>query len=159
MSPTNAILLLTLVGFLMLACEVFVPGMVLGTLGMLCLLAAVAFAYTSFGAATGTLVLAGVSIVTMIGFVTWMFAFPHTAIGRRIMLRTSLDVGEGDRVSPAGDLIGQQGEAITPLRPSGKARFGERKLDVVAETGFIETGEKIIVIAQENTRVIVRLLA
>ncbi len=37
MSPFEAIVVLIIVGFLMLAAEVFVPGLVLGLLGGLCL--------------------------------------------------------------------------------------------------------------------------
>lgn len=159
MSPTNAIILLTFVGFLMLACEVFVPGMVLGALGLLCLASAVGFAYSAFGAAGGTLVLAGIAVVTVTGFVVWMSAFPHTAIGRRIMLRTSLETGEGDRTKETRSLVGEQGEALTPLRPSGKARFGDCRLDVVGESGFIEEGEKVVVVSQEKTRIVVRRVA
>ena len=45
MGPFEAIVVLIIVGFLMLAAEVFVPGMVLGLLGGLCLSGAVIVAF------------------------------------------------------------------------------------------------------------------
>ena len=53
-------------------------------------------------------------------------------------------------------LVGQQGEVLKTLRPAGKAAFGERVLDVVAEGGFIESGATIKIISVEGNRIIVR---
>ncbi len=156
MTPSQIIILLTLVGFLMLAAEVFVPGMVLGILGTFCLIGAVVLAYVEFGVVTGSLVLAGVSAVTLTGFVAWMFAFPHTGIGRRIMLRGSLTTGEGEKSSPEADLLGKTGVALTPLRPAGSARIESLKTDVVAEGNFIERGSRVVVVSQEGLRTVVR---
>jgi membrane-bound serine protease (ClpP class) len=153
-TPGNLILLLTLVGFLLLAGEVFVPGMVLGLLGLLSLASAVVLGYGAFGPVQGSLIFAGIAAVTMIGFVVWMFTFPHTAIGRRIMLRKALDTGEGEKPKP--ELLGLEGEAQTILRPAGTARIAGRKVDVVAEGSFIPAGAKIVVVAQEGVRVVVR---
>ncbi len=83
MGPFEAIVVLIIVGFLMLAAEVFVPGMVLGLLGGLCLSGAVIVAFLYYDAVTGSLVFVGVCVLTIAGFIAWMAAFPHTAIGRR----------------------------------------------------------------------------
>jgi membrane-bound serine protease (ClpP class) len=154
MNPTNAIIVLTLVGFLLLASEVFVPGMILGLLGVLCLVGAVAFGYAGFGPMAGTLILAGVFTVSLVGFFAWMFAFPHTAIGRRILLKNNLTSGEGLESRPT--LVGQEGVAHTPLRPAGTALINGKKIDVVAESSLIDVGEAVTVILQEGMRVVVR---
>jgi membrane-bound serine protease (ClpP class) len=156
MTPAQIIILLTFVGFLMLAAEVFVPGMVLGILGSFCLIGAVVYAYAEFGVVTGSLILAGVSAVTFTGFVAWMFAFPHTVVGRRIMLRGSLTTGEGEKSAPKTDLLGKTGVALTPLRPAGTARLDGLKADVVAEGSFIERGSRVVVVSQEGLRTVVR---
>jgi membrane-bound serine protease (ClpP class) len=155
MGALEIIIALALVGFLMIAVEIFVPGLVLGSLGTLCLFGAVIVGYVQFGVLTGTLIFAGLAVVTMVGFIIWMASFPHTAIGRKIMLKKSLVQGDGLAVQPLG-LQEQEGVALTPLRPAGTARFDGRKIDVVAESDFIEAGEAVRVVQAEGMRVVVR---
>ena len=52
--------------------------------------------------------------------------------------------------------VGDTGIALTPLRPAGTARIGERRVDVVAEGEFVERDAGIIVIACEGARIVVR---
>src|ERR1700704_7204100 len=118
MGPFEAIVVLIIVGFLTLAAEVFVPGMVLGLLGGLCLSGAVVVAFVSYDPVTGAMVFAGVCILTVVGFLVWLAIFPRTAIGRKIMLQKSLVKGVGERMAPS-ELMGAQGRSLTPLRPAG----------------------------------------
>lgn len=155
MGASEIILALALVGFLLMAAEVFVPGLVLGSLGGLALLAAVVLGYTNYGALTGSLIFAGLVVVTLTGFIIWMFSFPQTGIGRRLTLQSSLTSGES-RPPSASDLSGREGVALTPLRPGGTARIDGRKVDVVAESHFIPAGEAVTVLRVEGMRVVVR---
>lgn len=52
--------------------------------------------------------------------------------------------------------VGTTGAAVTPLRPAGTARFGERIADVVSEGMMIEKGSAIIVTRVEGMRVVVK---
>ena len=54
------------------------------------------------------------------------------------------------------DLVGQEGVAITQLRPSGTARFGKQKVDVVAEGELIERDTRVKIVEVESNRVVVR---
>ncbi|HEY5705507.1 MAG TPA: NfeD family protein [Terrimicrobiaceae bacterium] len=155
MGPLEAIIVLIIVGFLMLAAEVFVPGMVLGLLGGLCLSGAVVVAFVYYDAVTGSLVFGGVCVLTIGGFFAWMAAFPHTAIGRKIMLQKSHTKGVGERASSA-EVLGAQGRSLTPLRPAGTAFIGGRKVDVVAESDYIARDEPIVVVREEGLRIVVR---
>lgn len=149
----QAIIVLAFVGFLLIAAEVFVPGLILGILGGLCLLASVVLSYFAFGPLVGTAAFGSLSILTLIGFFLWLYAFPKTPIGKKLMLHQSLEFGESKR-SPS--LVGTEGKAITPLRPAGTALINGRRIDVITEDGFIEAGERIAVILQEGLRVVVR---
>ncbi|MCX6968809.1 MAG: hypothetical protein NTV93_01470 [Verrucomicrobia bacterium] len=152
----QAIIVLVVVGFLMIAAEVFVPGLVLGTLGGLCLIGAVVLCYVSYGALLGTVAFASLAVLSILGFFLWLRLFPHTPLGKKMMLNKSL----ASRNSlPTSNLIGETGEAVTPLRPAGTAIIHGRRMDVVAESGLIESGEKITVVSQEGIRIVVRLLA
>lgn len=153
MGAFEAILLLCLVGFLLLAAEVFVPGMILGLLGGLCLFVAVGVSFGAYGIFVGTLCAIAMAILTGVGFVVWMFAFPHTPIGRRIMLKTSLPSGEGTDMER---LLGKEGTALTVLRPGGTAVIEGRKVDVVSENDFVSAGDPIVVVREEGLRILVR---
>jgi membrane-bound serine protease (ClpP class) len=153
MGSFEAILILSLVGFLLLAAEVFVPGMILGLLGGLCLLVAVVLSFGAYGVFVGTMAAIALALLTGGGFVLWMFAFPHTPIGRRIMLKTSLPAGEGNALA---QLLGKEGAALTALRPAGTAVIEGRKVDVVSEGEFISPGDPVIVVRDEGLRVLVR---
>lgn len=52
--------------------------------------------------------------------------------------------------------VGKVGVAITPLRPSGVGQFGEERLDVVSEGGFIEVNTPIKIVRTEGYRLVVR---
>jgi membrane-bound serine protease (ClpP class) len=53
-------------------------------------------------------------------------------------------------------LLGRVGTTTSDLRPGGKADFGDRPVDVVAELGFIGAGERVQVVDVEGARVVVR---
>ena len=73
---------------------------------------------------------------------------------RKIALQTDLGqsftVDMGDKV-----LIGQSGEALTVLRPSGKVMIENEIHDAVSNEGFIEKGDAIKVVRFENAQLYV----
>jgi membrane-bound serine protease (ClpP class) len=149
----QGIIVLIVVGFLLIAAEVFVPGMILGILGGLLLVAAVVLSYMEYGVLTGSLVAGGVAVFTFVGFFIWIFNFPKTGLGRRIV--NSGQVGRGDD-SGKSELLGQEGVSLTPLRPSGMAKIEGHRIDVIADSAFIESGAPLVVVQVEGNRVIVR---
>jgi membrane-bound serine protease (ClpP class) len=48
------------------------------------------------------------------------------------------------------------GQAVTRLRPAGKARFGEAIVDVVSDGEFLDKDTKVTIIAVQGSRVVVR---
>lgn len=52
--------------------------------------------------------------------------------------------------------IGHVGVALTKLRPSGKARFGDAVVDVVATAEFLDVGTNVQIIEIHGNRVVVR---
>ena len=61
--------------------------------------------------------------------------------------------GSAEEAYPA---VGSEGVAVTPLRPAGRARFGEQRLPVETEGGFLETGTPVKVLARREGRLVVR---
>ena len=150
----TTILLLAGAGFLLLLTEMFLPGGVLGALGMLLLVAAVIVGYVNLGAMGGSMLLCGIMVCVIVGFCASMAMFPHTPVGKRMTLGQSLT--SGDVLVPSSTLVGGEGVALTPLRPAGKALIDGRRVDVVAEGDFIEPEAAVVVIAGEGARVVVR---
>jgi membrane-bound serine protease (ClpP class) len=52
--------------------------------------------------------------------------------------------------------LGDIGRSETLLRPAGKARFGDRLVDVVSLGEYIQAGEAIEVVERRGNRVVVR---
>jgi membrane-bound serine protease (ClpP class) len=83
---------------------------------------------------------------------------PRTPIGRRLVLETSLEAGQGFESSPASDhaLIGKAGKSTTSLHPTGIAQIEGQRIDVVSEGELIDAGESISVVRVDGNRVVVR---
>ena len=143
---------LLLAGAILLLAETVLPGMIAGTIGLLCLIAGVSAGYQEFGVATGNWILLGTLVGLLIGFMLWVKYFPTSRFGRRY---TSNGV-VGDIGTERPELVGQSGLAHTALRPAGVALIAGQRVDVVAEGVLIERGESVQVIAVEGMRVVVR---
>ena len=72
-----------------------------------------------------------------------------------LLTRTDRDVGF-ESAPHRTDLVGREGKAITDLRPSGTAVFGEERVDVVSEAEWIPSGSVIRVVSAEGYRHVVR---
>ena len=154
MDGFSLIITLFVVGFLLLAAEVFLPGMIVGTVGLLCLIGSVLVVFNEYGASTGLFAAVLVGGLTVAGFVIWLNIFPHTFVGRRIMLFARQP--SGGSAAENQTLLGATGEALTPLRPSGTARIAGKRVDVTAVGDFLEQGAGIVVVAADGMRVAVR---
>jgi membrane-bound serine protease (ClpP class) len=52
--------------------------------------------------------------------------------------------------------VGDSGEVVSKLRPTGKARFGDAIVDVVAEAEFLDKGIQVEIIKIHGNRVVVK---
>jgi membrane-bound serine protease (ClpP class) len=87
---------------------------------------------------------------------------PQTSIYRRIVLSTTNPPGPSLAgvsravVSAVPLAPGMRGRSLTILRPSGKAQFDDRVVDVVTEGEFIPPETPVAVISADGMRVVVR---
>jgi len=87
---------------------------------------------------------------------------PTLPFANRLILAPAVDsavVRSGGNAAPAPQTpvkIGAQGLTISPLRPSGMARFGSHRLDVVSRGELIDTDKKIKVVALEGNSIVVK---
>ncbi|HNV72628.1 MAG TPA: NfeD family protein, partial [Candidatus Ozemobacteraceae bacterium] len=100
------------------------------------------------------------SILALIGLVFWaLYVFPHTATGKKFVLETRISVEDGYTTTlELQKYVGQEGVAASDLRPSGIARIGDERLDVVSDGDFIPRGTRIKVIQAKQTNLVVAKL-
>ncbi|HXS25135.1 MAG TPA: NfeD family protein, partial [Gemmatimonadales bacterium] len=55
------------------------------------------------------------------------------------------------------DLVGRRGIALTDLRPSGTAGFGDERVDVVTEGEYLRQGTAVEVVRSDGYRHVVRV--
>lgn len=150
-------ILLFILGLILLATEVIIiPGFgIAGIGGIVALVAGIVLAAPTVNHGVTSLVIAilatGVLVAVSIKFL------PTRNVWKRLIL--------GDKQLRAGgynapsvelvELVGSEGVAITPLRPSGAVKIGDKRIDVVTTGNYIPSGTEVKVVKVEGTRVIV----
>lgn len=85
--------------------------------------------------------------------------FPSTPLGRIMMLENPDRAGEAasdtDAVSFA-NLLNQEGQVLTDLRPVGVVRIAEQRVDALSEIGLIRAGTTVRVTSVEGRQIKVR---
>jgi membrane-bound serine protease (ClpP class) len=82
---------------------------------------------------------------------------PQNQMFSRLVLMEATDRSTGyTSAKSLDDLLGLEGVAITPLRPSGMILIEDRKVDVVSDGEFIENGARVKVVDTMASRVVVR---
>lgn len=81
---------------------------------------------------------------------------PRSRLFGRLTLATATSAAEGYTASPdTSPLVGQTGVALTPLHPSGAARFGSDRRDVVTSGEFIDAGQSVKIVEAHGNRIVV----
>jgi len=141
------------VGLILLFTEVaVVPGFgVAGALGLMALAAGAITAWTELGPMWGGIT-AGASVVAAGIMLVWL---PRTRAARTVVLEHSQAAthSQEDR----SGLVGRHGTTVTPLRPSGRVRFGTDEVDVMTEGEYIDSNQEVEVMSVEGPRVVVRI--
>src|SRR5215208_6799824 len=96
------VIALLVIGAILMILEIYLPGLVAGILGLLCLGAGVVVGYYELGLTGGTWLLIGVILMLLVGFAGWLWLFPRTRVGRAFISQQV--VGEIKTERP--DLLG-----------------------------------------------------
>ncbi|NQT21274.1 MAG: hypothetical protein HQ592_16320 [Planctomycetes bacterium] len=149
---------LLVIGFVAIFLEIFVPaGGLIGLGGFMCMLVAVFYGF-KHDTITGMLMLLVTIIGTPAAVLLAFKIFPHTYIGKRLILKETQkqETGYTSYTSEKyANLPGAEGTTLTTLRPSGMARINNRKYSVVTDGEMIESGTKIKVTTTEGSRIVV----
>ena len=152
MSPTEIYIILVVAGLMLIGAEIFMPGGILGTFGGIALIIAIIIGFREFGPLRGTYS----AMVFMVGvaMALWIKVFPRTGIGKCMTVSRDLSDSKATE-SGIAQLVGQEGEAASDLRPAGFATIEGKRVDVVTQGEMISRGSRIRVLAVESNHVVV----
>ncbi len=157
---------LVLAIFLYFACavlivaEIFVPsGGLISVCALACLIGGFALFYNSEIVSFWVGIVVAFVEIPVVLIVSFKI-FPNTRFGKTVTL-VPPDREEGDAIPDTAeleDLLDGVGEVVTPLRPVGMVDFSGKRVECVAEGGYVDTGSRVKVIKVESTQLTVRVL-
>lgn len=152
--------------FLYLACaaliitEVFVPsGGLISICALGCLIGGVAIFFHQSMTVGWIGIAIAVVMIPAVVIIAYKL-FPKSRFGKSVTLEPPRRQA-GDAIPDTEQikkLLGCVGVVLTPLRPVGMCDFDGRRVECVAEGGYIERGKKVKVIDVEETQLTVRLV-
>lgn len=157
MSPLYFALILMAIALGLIFLEFLLPSAgILGVLAFVAMLSSIGWAYFYCGPLIGTIFL-GAAVFTMpILFAFAVRFWPHTPIGRMVLLNTPAKTKEDEEEKEhLARLVGKVGVASCPLLPGGFAEIEGESWNVISESGAIEAGEKIEVVEVDGTQIVV----
>jgi membrane-bound ClpP family serine protease len=152
--------------FLYFACafliivEIFVPsGGLISIISLACLVGGLWIFFNSKTVPGWWGIVAAFIEIPIVLYITYKI-FPHTRFAKSVLLAPPKRK-EGDGVPDTDrlkEMAGKTGEVITPLRPVGMVSFDGKRLECVAESGYVDKGKKVKVIKVESTQLTVRVV-
>ena len=152
--------------FLYFACailivtEIFVPsGGLISIAALACLVAGLMIFFKLEGVPRWVGIVTALVEIPAVLVVAYKI-FPRTRFGKSVTLAPpQKQPGEGvPDTDDLKSLMGAVGKVITPLRPVGTVDFNGRRVECVAEGGYVDRQAKVKVIKVESTQLTVRLI-
>ncbi len=153
---TWAILLLILtIGIGLIIIEIiFVPGTtVIGVLGLICVIAGILYGFSEFGSPTGWVIAAAAAIISIAVIIVGL----KSGMWKRFALNQTIDSKVNDHVLIEVK-VGDEGVAMSALRPVGNAEFGDDKLEVTTLGELVDSDSKVKVTHIEGRVIYVKQL-
>lgn len=150
-----AIISLIVIGLALIVIEmIFIPGTtIVGIIGLICLIAGLVMSFNNFGSSVGWLTTGGTAILSTGVFI---FSF-RSGAWKRFALKQSIDskVNEG---TPINVEVGDEGVALSALRPIGKGEINGQVLEVRSFGELVDAESKIRVAKVEKRKIFVELI-
>ena len=151
---TTIITLLALALFLFFM-EIFVPGGLLAIIGGGLIIAASVFALEQYGWEVALLIFIGAGLASFTMFFVEVKMLAKTPWGRRIQLNDQVE-GASLKEVDLNELIERKGKVVSALNPTGRIRVGDRLLDARSDSGWIDSGKEVVIVASDVFHVRVR---
>jgi membrane-bound ClpP family serine protease len=151
----NAVLILFLLGVVLLAGEVFVPGAVLGILGAASMMAGCVISFLQLGPAGGSVATAVALALLALTLYVELVWLPKTRFGKKLIIHSAVSAVSQPPVADKEQVVGRRAEAVTSLVPSGYVLVEGRRYEAYSQSGHISKGEALVVTGLDNFRLIV----
>ncbi|MCC6509787.1 MAG: NfeD family protein [Pirellulaceae bacterium] len=159
MDPLLIAILCFLLAGALAAADLLVPSG--GSLALASLLAATVSIFFAFrssyiaGVSMLVLLLVAIPVFLVVAIRIW----PYTPIGRRVILKApvSQPVQSNSPNAQLQELIGQVGVVQSPLMPYGFVRINRRNYNATCESGSIDAGQNVQVIAVQQRNLVVAI--
>ncbi len=147
--------ILIIAGLFLIGAEIFLPGGVIGLIGTMSLLAAIVVSFFIFPMDIALLNTLAIIVLSGICIVIWVKFFPRSRLGKSLTLA---DNGKSFKSASLEfmDLLGKEGVTMSVLRPAGIAKFDGKRVDVVTNGSWIESGKPVKVIQVQGIRILVK---
>ena len=147
--------ILFILGLLLLVVEIFIPGFgIAGGSGLvLLILGIILTARTPLEAIVMVIILV---LLIALALTIIFHSVKRGKLSKKLILWSAARHEAG--FSSSADtsvLVGKEGVSLTVLRPAGSGEFEGKRLDVVTEGTFIESGTKIKIVRTEGRRIVV----
>ena len=153
----DTIIGLLVAAFILVFCEVIIPGGILGIMAALCVILASWFAGAEYGAGIGILIFVGSSAaIAVVVFIEFKL-LARTSIGSAFFLKSSV-TGHSNIAPAEVSITGKKGTSLTRLNPGGKVAIDGRLYEAHSQDGYIEANQPIQVVAQDNFKLIIKKL-
>lgn len=151
----TAVVLLFLVGTLLLAGEVFLPGGIAGTLGAIALLGGCWLAFAEFGPGIGSVAtIAALALLSLMLYLELVW-LPRTRVGSDMVVKSAVDGQSQPPLADAADVVGRPAVALTTLAPSGYVSIDGRRYEAYCRSGHATRGASLEVVGVDNFKLIV----
>lgn len=145
-------------GLLLLLLEVFIPsGGMIGLCSIACLVLCLWYAFAvSLGLGLTFMIvdLVALPLTASLALSLWS----RTPLGRKLFLRPpaadEIDVSHENH--HLEDLVGLEGRSLSTLRPSGHVEIRGRRIDALAEEGFVPEGARVLALRIRSGQLVVR---
>jgi membrane-bound ClpP family serine protease len=149
------IISLLLIGLALIVIEViFVPGTtVVGIMGVICAGAGVIISYKHYGSDVGFYLLLGTCLVAATALVLSFRSGAWTRFANKSAINSKVNEGITSALKE-----GDEGVALSTLKPIGKAQFGLSEFEVKTIGDYVDVGTRVTIISIKSNQIVVKPL-
>jgi len=144
------ILLLFILGTVLLALDLFVPGAIMSIGGVAVMLVGVSQAFARYGVGGGLGAFAAGAALLGIALYVEYWLLPKTSFGKRFFLHAAVAGTSQAPADAASALVGRECVAMTPLVPTGQVEIDGRRYEALSLDGHVERGARVKVTGAQN---------
>ena len=149
------VIVLFILGVILLALEIVVPGAVLGTVGALLMTGGVVAAFVNLGATGG--MVATIVALLLLGatFYLEMVWLPQSRVAKHLSMDATIDSVSQPPLAKESAVLGREAVALSTLAPTGFVQVDGRRYEASCRSGYAAVGETLKVVGLDAFRLIV----